>query len=85
MRRFFLRHLPLAAAGVLALLAITVTGLYFLASSAKFENLVREHLVKTLDTGVCLVWRPRRMGWLSTALRPQAKRLMPRPDACACN
>ena len=50
MRRFFLRHLPLAAAGVLALLAITVTGLYFLASSAKFENLVREHLVKTLET-----------------------------------
>jgi translocation and assembly module TamB len=50
LRRFFLRHLPLALACVVALLAVTVTGLYFLASSAEFENLVRLRLVNRLET-----------------------------------
>ena len=50
LRRFFLRHLPLALAGVIALLAVTVTGLYFLASSAGFEDIVRRQLVNRLET-----------------------------------
>jgi translocation and assembly module TamB len=49
-RRFFLRHLPLSLAGVIVLLAVSVTGLYFIASSAGFENLVRKHLVSELET-----------------------------------
>jgi translocation and assembly module TamB len=50
LRRFFLRHLPLALAFILALLAVTVTGLYFWASSAGFENLVRLSLINRLET-----------------------------------
>ena len=50
LRRFFLHHLPLALAGVLVLLAVSVTGLYFCASSAGFENLVRKRLISELET-----------------------------------
>jgi len=50
LRRFFLRHLPLALAGVVVLLAVSVMGLYFWASSAGFENLVRKRLVSELET-----------------------------------
>ena len=49
LRRLFLRHLPLSAAAGAVLLALTVTGLFFWASSAEFEGLVRKHLVKLLE------------------------------------
>jgi len=49
-RRFFLRHLPLALTGVAVLLVVSVAGLYFCASSAGFENLVRKRLVSELET-----------------------------------
>jgi translocation and assembly module TamB len=50
LRRFFLRHLPLTAAGAALLLTITVACLYFWATSAAFENLVRRHLVSSLES-----------------------------------
>ncbi|MGO9639675.1 MAG: hypothetical protein ACLPSO_17255, partial [Terracidiphilus sp.] len=50
LRRFFLRHLPLSLAGVLILLAITLVGLYFAASSATFENFVRRQMTHRLET-----------------------------------
>jgi translocation and assembly module TamB len=50
LRRFFLLHLPLALACVMVLLSITVTGIYFLASSAGFEDMVRRQLVSRLET-----------------------------------
>jgi translocation and assembly module TamB len=49
LRRFFLRHLPRTAAGLAILLAVTVTALYFFASSASFENFVRERIVHKLE------------------------------------
>ena len=49
MRRFFLRHLPRTVAGVAILLAVTVTALYFLASTASFENFVRGRVVHRLE------------------------------------
>jgi translocation and assembly module TamB len=49
-RRFFLRHLPLALACGIALLAAAGTGLFFWASSAAFEDMVRLHLIKELQT-----------------------------------
>ena len=49
LRRFFLRHLPLAAAGVAVLLAVLAVGLYFIASSAPFENLIRQHLIAQVE------------------------------------
>src|SRR5579859_4204228 len=45
-RRFFLRHLPLAVGGGTVLAALLLLGLYFYASSASFENLVRQRLAK---------------------------------------
>jgi translocation and assembly module TamB len=50
LRRFFLRHLPLSAAGAVILLAVTLVGLYFAASSATFENFVRRRMVHKLET-----------------------------------
>jgi translocation and assembly module TamB len=50
LRRFFLRHLPLAVAGAVILLAVTTIGLYFAASSAAFENFVRRRMVLNLET-----------------------------------
>jgi hypothetical protein len=49
LRRFFLRHLPRTTAGLAILLAVAVTALYFLASSASFENFVRERMVHKLE------------------------------------
>jgi translocation and assembly module TamB len=49
LRRFFLRHLPRTVAGVAILLAVTVTALYFLASTASFENFVRGRVVHRLE------------------------------------
>ena len=50
LRRFFLRHLPLSVAGAVILLAVTLVGLYFAASSTAFENLVRKEMVRKLET-----------------------------------
>ncbi len=50
LRRFFLRHVPLTVAGLSVLLALTVIGLFFWASSQGFENLVRKELVLKLET-----------------------------------
>jgi translocation and assembly module TamB len=49
LRRFFLRHLPLTAAGAVLLLAIAAAGLYLWASSASFENMVRRYLVSKIE------------------------------------
>jgi translocation and assembly module TamB len=50
MRRFFLRHLPLSLAGAAILLAVTLVGLYFVASSSSFENFVRHRIMHRLET-----------------------------------
>jgi hypothetical protein len=50
LRRFMLLHLPLSVAGLTALLVVTLTGLFFWASSAGFENMVRKRLVNQLET-----------------------------------
>ena len=50
LRRFFFRHLPLAAAGAFLLLVLAAAGAYFGASSQAFENLVRKRLIATLET-----------------------------------
>lgn len=49
-RRFFLRHLPLAVAGGTVLLAAGMVGLFFWASSASFQNFVRGRMVRGLET-----------------------------------
>jgi translocation and assembly module TamB len=49
LRRFFLRHLPLTVGGAAVLLSLALVGLYFWASSAAFENAVRERLVAGLE------------------------------------
>jgi translocation and assembly module TamB len=49
LRRFFLRHLPLTVAGAAVLLAVTLTGLYYWASSPGFENFVRRQIVAQLE------------------------------------
>jgi translocation and assembly module TamB len=49
LRRFFLRHLPLAAGGAALLLTVATAGLYFWMSSAGFESLVRKRLVAVLE------------------------------------
>ena len=49
LRRFFLRHLPLSLAGGAILLVVATVGLYFWASSAQAERLVRKRLVALLE------------------------------------
>ncbi len=49
LRRFFLRHLPLAVAIAAVFLAILAVSLYFVASSAAFENAVRRRLITQLE------------------------------------
>jgi translocation and assembly module TamB len=49
LRRFFLRHLPLAITGAAVLLAVLAAGLYFAASSTAFENVVRKHLITSIE------------------------------------
>ena len=49
LRRFFLRHLPLAVACAVVLLALLSVGLYFAASSAAFENVVRQRLIASIE------------------------------------
>lgn len=50
LRRFMLRHLPLSVAGLTVLVLVTLTGLFFWASSAGFENMVRKRLISQLET-----------------------------------
>ncbi len=50
LRRFFLRHLPLTTGVAALLFAIAAVGLYFVASSAAFENLVRKRLIAQIET-----------------------------------
>ncbi len=50
LRRFFLRHLPLTVAAAAVLLVLTAVGLYFVASSAAFENTVRKRLVARIES-----------------------------------
>ena len=49
LRRFFLRHLPLTVAAATVLLAVTLTGLYYWASTPGFENFVRRQMVAKLE------------------------------------
>jgi translocation and assembly module TamB len=49
LRRFFLRHLPLAVATIAVLLVVLAVGLYFVASSSAFENAVRKRLITSLE------------------------------------
>ena len=49
LRRFFLRHLPLAVACIVVLLGLLSVGLYFVASSAAFENVVRKRLIASIE------------------------------------
>ncbi|MGA3082895.1 MAG: hypothetical protein ABSD44_16205, partial [Terracidiphilus sp.] len=50
LRRVFLRHLPLTLVCAAVLSAITAIGLFFWASSAGFEDLIRKRLVSELET-----------------------------------
>ena len=49
LRRFFVRHLPLAVAGLVVLVALLTVGFYFVASSAGFENQVRKRLIAQIE------------------------------------
>ena len=49
LRRFFLRHLPLAVAVTAVFLAVLAVSIYFVASSAAFENAVRRRLITELE------------------------------------
>ena len=49
LRRLFLRHLPLAVACIVVLLGLVSVGLYFVASSAAFENLVRKRMIASIE------------------------------------
>jgi translocation and assembly module TamB len=52
LRRFFLRHVPLAIGSIVLLVAVAVVGLYFWASSSTGEQLVRRKLVAELENGL---------------------------------
>lgn len=49
LRRFFLRHVPLAIGGAAVLLVLLLIAAYFYASSAAFENLVRGRIAASLE------------------------------------
>jgi translocation and assembly module TamB len=49
LRRFFLRHLPLAVGITAVFLAVLAVSLYFVASSAAFQNAVRRRLITELE------------------------------------
>ena len=49
LRRFFLRHVPLAIATLVILIALATFGLYLWMSSAQFEGLVRGRLVARIE------------------------------------
>jgi translocation and assembly module TamB len=45
LRRFFLRHLPLTAAGAVVPVILVAVAAYFIASSSAFENAVRKRMI----------------------------------------
>jgi translocation and assembly module TamB len=49
LRRFFLRHLPLAVAFTAVFLVVLAVGLYWVASSSAFENAVRRRLIVSIE------------------------------------
>jgi translocation and assembly module TamB len=49
LRRFFLRHLPLSLAGLVALAAISIVILYVWASSPRFEGFVRKRIIAQIE------------------------------------
>jgi translocation and assembly module TamB len=49
LRRFFLRHVPLAAAALALLVAAAFIGLYLWMSSAGFEQFARKRLIATIE------------------------------------
>ena len=49
LRRFFLRHVPLTLAGIVAFVVLASIGLCFWMSTAQFEGLVRKRLVAALE------------------------------------
>jgi translocation and assembly module TamB len=49
LRRFFLRHVPITVAVIVALVLLLATGLYFWMSSAQFENIARKRLIAELE------------------------------------
>ncbi len=49
LRRFFLRHVPLALAAITVLLVLAATGVYLLMSTARFEGMVRQRLIAELE------------------------------------
>ena len=49
LRRLFLRHVPLALAGLVVLAVLAMTGLYFWMSSDQFEGLVRKRLIAAIE------------------------------------
>jgi translocation and assembly module TamB len=49
LRRFFLRHVPLAIGTILVLLVLVTTGIYLLMSSARFEGVVRDRLITEIE------------------------------------
>src|ERR1700733_4021510 len=50
LRRFFLRHLPLSCAAVAVFLVFAAVVVYFVASSAEFENWMRKRLIAQVET-----------------------------------
>ena len=50
LRRFFLRHLPLTAAGAVVLVLLLAIAAYFIASTSAFENAVRKRLIAEIET-----------------------------------
>ena len=49
LRRFFLRHLPLSVGALLLLITLIAVGVYFVASTSAFENVVRERLIASTE------------------------------------
>src|SRR5438270_455839 len=48
-RRRYLRHLMWGGAGLALVLIVGVIGLYFFASSSRFENIVRKRLIARIE------------------------------------
>jgi translocation and assembly module TamB len=50
LRRFFLRHLPLSLAAIATFLVFAAVVVYFIASSAGFENWMRKRIIAQVET-----------------------------------
>jgi len=49
LRRFFLRHVPMAVGSIVVLLVLVISGVYLMMSSARFEGMVRRRLINELQ------------------------------------